>query len=773
MVWTPSPDRIAALLTQGLAQHNASDFEGAEKLYRQALALAADRTPSQADALHFLGVLLHQKGDSHAGAALLEQAAPLKGQNPDFLADFGLVLKEDKRWGKAKEVLRHALTRAPRHPGALCNLALILGEEEDFAGAVAHLRQLLALDPADAESRVLLARALIAVQEQAEAETHLREALRLDPRSARAEDAALLLAEVLRDKGKVGESPSEWEELLAGLARKTPPCFEALVLLAEAREAQGDREGRDAWLARARAEQPDAAKQYFAQGLKLLDAGGNADVRRAWRRALALDPGHPRAAWSLSLFVPVVYGSADDIEPARAAFGEGLAHLERSYGPDSGMEANRAFLAAGSWSNFFLAYQEQDDRDFQERYARLVSGIVARRFPEFARTPSMPEPEPDGRLRIGFLSAFFRRHSVARLYSGWFEALDRRRFRTFAYQTDARTDRVTDLIAGQCDAFRRFDAGKDTPLDDYPAQFEAIARAVAADRLHALVFTDLGMDTLTFALAALRLAPVQATGLGHPVTTGFPSIDYFLSGDLVERDDAQKHYSETLVRLPNISFRLYDPGATGRARTRPRSYFGFQSGDVVFLAAQSVFKYLPHYDRIFPAIAKAVPAARFAFVRSGQPRLDAKFMQRLKRAFAAQGLDADRHCRFLDRMTEFDFGALNAVADVALDTPGWSGGNTTHEAIGAGLPVVTLPGEFARGRVSAGMLRMIGVEDGIARDVDDYIAIAVRLGQDEGTRRAVRARIEANRAKLYNDDACVRGLEDFLVRAVAERVGKI
>ncbi|MBM3565337.1 MAG: hypothetical protein FJX42_04400 [Alphaproteobacteria bacterium] len=282
------------------------------------------------------------------------------------------------------------------------------------------------------------------------------------------------------------------------------------------------------------------------------------------------------------------------------------------------------------------------------------------------------------------------------------------------------------------------------------------------------------MDPTTFGAAALRLAPVQAVSWGHPVTTGLPSMDYFLSSELMEPENGDGHYSEKLVRLPNISVRLFDPGpASGRARTS-RAEFGFKDDEIVFLSSQSVYKYTPRYDRIYPAIARAVPSARFVFLRSENPGVNRPLLARLARAFAAEGLSRDRHCRFLDRLTHNEFGDLNHAADVYLDTPGWSGGHTTHEAITAGLPIVTLPGRFMCGRHTYAMLRMIGVADTAAKDLDDYIAIAARLGNDAEYRRQVRARVEANRMKLYNDEDCVRGLEDFLVRAVAaaEKAGK-
>ncbi|MCC7017485.1 MAG: tetratricopeptide repeat protein [Rhodospirillales bacterium] len=774
-----------ALVDQGLAHHRAGRIEDAERLYREALA----RAPLHPDALHYLGLVLHRKGKfQDAAETLALAAAPLAG-DPDFHANFGLALKDSGRWNQAKEELRRALAARPHHSGALFNLGLLLGEEGDWDGSAALFGRLAAREPASAEARYFRGRALKELGRLDEARAALREAVRLEPGF---DLAWIRLAELAL-------AENDLEAALAAAKKATeaaPANLEAAVLTAEIHARRGDAEARDSWLARARAIETEPARVFFVLAIELRNRGLAEPARRALRRCLMFEPDHPKALWSLARILPETYVDEAEIARARQGYVEGLGAIEAGLRLETAAGARDAFYGLSVMTNFFLAYQEKDDRDLQIRFGKIVRRVVTARFPEFAKPPA-PGPaaraakmnnraqdsppglensapsrpaEPDGRLRVGFLSAYFRLHVVPRLCAGWIEKLDRRRFKVFGYHTGPENDNITRLIARQCEVFRHLpppSAGARDPLEAHDARFADLARAVAGDRLDALIFTDIGMDMTTFALAALRLAPVQATGIGHPVTTGLPTVDYFLSGELIEAENGEDHYSEKLVRLPNVSVRLFDPHLAVGRKPRSRASFGFGEGEVVFLCSQSVFKYLPHYDRIYPAIAKAVPDARLVFIRSMPPEKEATFLVRLARAFAAEGLDRDRRCVFLDRLSPHDFVALHHVGDVFLDTPGWSGGNTTHEAIAAGLPIVTLPGEFMRGRVTHGMLRMIGVTETVAKDVDDYIAIAVRLGREPGFRARMRAQIEANRGKLYNDETCVRSLEEFIVRAVA------
>ncbi len=140
--------------------------------------------------------------------------------------------------------------------------------------------------------------------------------------------------------------------------------------------------------------------------------------------------------------------------------------------------------------------------------------------------------------------------------------------------------------------------------------------------------------------------------------------------------------------------------------------------------------------------------------------------ERLNRAFAAAGLRSDDYCVFLDRMSQSKFVAAAGLSDVFLDSIGWSGCNSALESLPHHLPIVTLSGEFMRGRHSAAILQMMGVTDTIAKTVDDYVSIAVRLAANPAERQALRERMKANAHKVYRDRACITALEDFIGRTV-------
>src|SRR6185436_9708993 len=212
----------------------------------------------------------------------------------------------------------------------------------------------------------------------------------------------------------------------------------------------------------------------------------------------------------------------------------------------------------------------------------------------------------------------------------------------------------------------------------------------------------------------------------HPQTCGFPTIDYFLSGTLIEPPDGAENYTETLVKLPNIGFH-YEPLDLPPA-TATREEIGLRLGAVAYWCAQSLFKYLPQYDEVFPRIARAVGNCQFVFIRHMGREVTELFERRLQQVFAAAGLKSEDYCLFLAPMEMNRFQAASAQCDAMLDSIGWSGGNTTLEALAQDLPVVTFEADLMRGRVSAGILRMMGMPELIAGTIDDYVALAARMG---------------------------------------------
>ena len=467
--------------------------------------------------------------------------------------------------------------------------------------------------------------------------------------------------------------------------------------------------------------------------------------------ALRREPNDVGAALTRALcHLTAVHSDEAEIEARRAAYAQALADTAALTDRATPEELRRSAEAIGLTNPFLLAYHGRNDRQLQRLYGGILHRLAAAdAWPEAA----LPRPRAGERIRVGFVSAWLHLHSVAKTFGGWIEQLDRSRFQVFGYQLSDARDALSERIEAFCDGYARGVASARSWRD-----------RIVADAPHVLIYLDIGMEQTAPRLAARRLAALQCVTWGHPVTTGLPAIDAFLSSELMEPADGQDHYTETLVRLPGSSM-YYEPLATEGGRLR-RADLGLADDAVVYLSCQSLFKYRPAFDGVFPMIAARVPAARFLFLgRDGtvEARL---FRDRLARVFAAHGLDWRRFCVFAEPVEPSLFPSLLDCADVFLDSIGWSGCNTTLEAITRGLPVVTLAGETMRGSHSAALLRAMGLADWVCAGVDDYVSLAARLAA-AGDRAAFAALVRGRRERLWRDPAPVRALERFLTERLA------
>ena len=287
---------------------------------------------------------------------------------------------------------------------------------------------------------------------------------------------------------------------------------------------------------------PDYAEAFYGRGSASMESGKWAEAVVDYERAIALKRDYPEARLALCIAqLPVLYTEEREIAERRAAYQQQLEALDvdqRRRGCDW---AN----AVGSTQPFFLAYQGCNDRDLQRAYGSLVCGIMAERYPP---PPLSPPPRSDERIRLGIVSGFFRRHSNWKIpIRGWLSQIDRRQFQLFGYHTGVDNDAETQLAAGMCD---RFVQG--------PFSVDRWRETILTNAPHVLIYPEVGMHPVSVQLAAQRLAPVQCNSWGHPDTSGFPTLDYYLSSELMEPPDAQDHYTERLVRLPNLSI-YYEP----------------------------------------------------------------------------------------------------------------------------------------------------------------------------------------------------------------------
>ncbi|QHG15604.1 tetratricopeptide repeat protein [Nostoc sp. ATCC 53789] len=442
------------------------------------------------------------------------------------------------------------------------------------------------------------------------------------------------------------------------------------------------------------------------------------------------------------LTVPSTYENKEEINFYRQRFTQGLQYLIQHTSLQTTEEQNSALAGIGRLTNFYLSYQAQNDLELQSQYGKLVHKIMAANFPQWCVPLSIPKLQHQEKIRIGYISHYLHSYSGTLWLTGWLRHSNHESFEIYCYYIGNEPDKVTEQFKEYSDVFHHI-----------PHNLSAACEQIIADKLHILVFPEIGMNPQTMQMAGLRLAPVQCTAWGHPVTTGLPTIDYFLSSELMEPENAQEHYSEKLIRLPNIGVSYPKPYIPPVIKTR--SDFQLPDDAVIYLCCQAPFKYLPQYDFIFAKIAHRIPQAKFVFLRGTllQPRL--------KRAFAAIGLNSEDYCVFLSIPERLDYLMINLLSDVYLDTFTWSGGNTSLEAIACNLPIVTCPGEFMRGRHSDSFLKMLGVTDTIAENEAEYIDIAVKLGLDQSWRGIIAEKMSQNHDRLFDDKACVVGLEAF------------
>ncbi|WP_374446687.1 tetratricopeptide repeat protein [Stella sp.] len=708
------PDAMAAWNNLGGALRELGRLPEADEAYRRALAL----DPGRYEAWANLAATLSRAGSTDEAIAAWERAAALRPGDVAPVRALAGLLRSAGRHREALAAHERWAALAPGEAAAHHGCGILLDEAGRLEEGIAALERASRLAPDHADLHYDLGRALRRAHRDQSAIAALRTAVRLDPGHAEALSA---LGAVL------------WQ------AKNSTMALEAF--------------------RRAAAARPDHP-EVLARLANALHAFGRQDEGRAvFARALARDPGN----WSLRYQacvarLPIVYRDEAERQAARRDYARELAALAAEPLPDDAAEVARRAEALHVRQPFYLAYQGENDRDLQALFGAMACRIMAARLPAFAAPPEPPGLAAGERIRVGVLTAFFRHHSVWKIpLHSWLADLDRERFQVLGYFPGGEADRETATAERLCD---RFTAG--------PFAVDQWARRIRADRLHVLLIPEIGMDATTMQLAALRLAPVQATSWGHPQTSGMPTVDAFLSSDLMEPPDGDRHYTERLVRLPGLSFRRSVPPV--RPEPIGRADIGVEEDAVLYWCCQSLYKYLPADDGVLVRIAAAVPGARFVFV--GYPMGDQVgdlVRRRLGAAFAAAGLDAGRHCRFLGHLPSARFAAVARLADVFLDSIGWSGCNSTLESLDADLPVVTWPGRSMRARHSAAILRLMGIEETIAASADDYVALAVRLGRDAEWRRAVRGRIAAARHVPAADRSWLPAFESFLAAAAHGR----
>ena len=432
--------------------------------------------------------------------------------------------------------------------------------------------------------------------------------------------------------------------------------------------------------------------------------------------------------------LPLVYESAADV----------LAWRERLVRELDALHADHVKVDLQSRQAspvFSLPHQGFDDLAIQRKLVALY------RAPELP--PGIWQPAPPGhKIRVGFISSYLCLHTIGKLSRGLITSLSREQFHVTLFSITQHDDVVANELAASVD--RQVVLGRD---------LARARRAILENSVDILFYTDIGMDHATYTLAFSRLAPVQCTTWGHPETTGLATIDYFLSSAEMETAGAEAHYSERLVKLPSLTFCFTQSQLPPNLLSREQ--FGLHPTAHLYACPQSIYKLHPDFDAALAGILRRDPQGQIVLIEWAYPEAD----EQLRRRFARTMPDVAGRIVFVPRLQSEKFMNFLTLIDVLLDPFPYGGGNSSLEGFSCGVPVVTLPTEFLRGRITQALCRRLGIEQCIAADLEEYIQIAVRLGSDPDYRRAVRDQILANRPHLFNGDEAKASLEAFLIQA--------
>ena len=751
---------ILKSLERGLDEHRSGRLERAETLYRQVLNL----DPANPDALHLIGVLAWQQGRFEQSVSYVERAIERSGNNATFhyslgnalqslgsleraIASFskavdlnsghfdaalnlGNTLQQAGRHAEAADVYRGILAVRADYPEAwnnLGNAACGLGETEQ---SLQYFAQALTYRPQYPEALVNLGNALQYLGRNAEAVDRYRAALALWPESH----------EVWNNLGNARQNLELYDEAFASYAeglRRNPSYAPLYSNTGNTLRRMGRYQEARAYIEKALSLDWNLVEAHNTLGVVMQALGDRGRASQCFHEALKLKPGYGELYSNLGNLArdegrfedaAACYRRGIEIAPKQATAHNNLGTVLGDCGLyrqasdlfQHALELAPEYSAAHSNYLFYLHY---DPAQSAEQIAN-----AHREFNRHAtRTPFASCPRRPGPLRIGYVSSDFRAHSVAYFIE---PVLAHHAMEFYCYADVPQPDETTAR-------FKALAVGRWRDIHGLTNR-EAAAR-IQADSIDVLI--DLGGHTGNNRLPvfSFKPAPVQATWIGYPNTTGLAAMDYRFTdqwSDPVGETDS--HYTEKLIRLP-YGFNCYQPPADAPP-------VGVRQGPLTFGSFNALVKISPELVRLWSGVLHAVPGSRLLL--KSKPLSQDSVRQRVLGQFSQNGIEAGR----LDLVPviasrEGHLEAYGAI-DIALDTYPYNGTTTTCEALWMGVPVLTLAGRTHVSRVGVSLLSRCGLDSWIAYDEHRFLKLAMEKAAAIDALRANRAAVRESSLEL-------------------------
>jgi predicted O-linked N-acetylglucosamine transferase (SPINDLY family) len=548
--------------------------------------------------------------------------------------------------------------------------------------AIVCYRQHLAAWPDSAEALHNLGYLLKRKGLLAEAEECIRRALVLQPDMPEGHNSlgAMLLARK--------ELDAAIHEFNAAI-RLRPGYAEAHSNLGASLRVQGDADAAIATLRQAIELNPDMAEAHNNLGIALREKGLLTEAIAAYRKALTLKD-RPDVHNNLGN----AYKDAGELDEAVACFERAV-----SLAPTDAAIYSNLIYTLQYHPHYDAAALFREQRGWNEKHARPLAQFIL---------PHDNDPDPERRLRIGYVSPYFCFQAESFFVVPLLEAHDHQRFEIHCYASVIRPDPLTDRMRKSADAWHDVLACNDADL----------AIQIRQDKIDILIDLAMHMAQNRLPMFARKPAPVQASWLAYPGGTGLDAMDYRISDrfmDPVGQDESS--YSEESICLPDC-WCCYDP-LSDIPPAAPRA-----EGPIRFGSINNPCKVNEPLLRLWSHVLQSTADSRLLLQTISSIQED-----RIRHFLGESGISIDR-LEFVPRYPRMDYLRLYDRIDVCLDPLPYNGITTTFDALWMGVPVVTLTGKTAAGRAGWSILANLGLSDLVAHSPEKYVQIAGDLALD-------------------------------------------
>lgn len=726
-------------------------LDEAEAGYRRALQI----DPGYADAYLNLGVTLNKLGRLDEAEQNLRHALQFRPDSAEAHSNLGATLQAQGRLDEAEPSCRRALQLQPDNAMAHNNLGITLQGLERLDEAETSYLRALQIDPGYAEAHGNLGNMLQKQGRLDEAEASFRQALQRNPDDAQSHNN---LGVTLQEMGRLNEADAHFQMALLinpDDARAHDNRGNLLCYLERLKEAEAS-------FRKALQVAPEEARIHANLGRFLRRLGRLEEAEASFRQALAISPDDVKTHNHLGLTLQ----DLGQLDQAEACFRRILQHTPDHAGTLSNL--GQILLGVGRLEEAEAHFRQalQIKPDFAPLYSNLLYYLTLSAtadaqsvFSEHARFGEQFEPalktqwpahvhlrDPDRRLQIGFVSTDFYDHAVAPFIepvlihlSGYPELT------LHAYYNNLINDPVTQRLRGHFAHWNPVAGLSDDALAD-------TIRADGIDILIDLTGHTAGNRLLVF---ARKPAPIQASWIGYPGTTGLTAMDYYLADRfLLPPGTLDDQFTEKIVRLPaNAPFlpSVFAP---------PVSVLpALGNGHVTFGSFNRPNKLRRTVIELWSQLLRALPDSRMLL---GAMPCEGQY-DTLIEWFAEEGIARDR-LDFHPRSGMEHYLKLHRQVDLCLDSFPYNGGTTTHHALWMGVPTLTLAGNSMPGRVGAAILSRVGLQDFVVETAEGFVTRGLFWADNLAALAELRAGLRAHLLQSpLRQSACIAaGLNDAL-----------